>query len=247
MVSASTTVIVTGAAGGIGAALCDAFRAEGDIVIGLDKSADAMPAGAIGLEVDLLGLVRDDQLRRSALRRLDEVVAEHPVRALVNNAAVQVLGDLTSLDLESWRVSMDVNVLAPLVLTRHLHQQLASGGGSVINIASVHATLTKKGFAAYSTSKSALLGLTRALALELAPQVRVNAICPAAVDTPMLRAGLSQEALNQLADYHPLRCIGTPAQIAATAVWLASPAAGFMTGSSIASDGGIVCQLHDPG
>lgn len=117
-----------------------------------------------------------------------------------------------------------------------------------MNIASVHSTVTKPGFVSYSTSKAALVGLTRSLAIDLGSRVRVNAICPAATATPMLLAGFDghPEALKELANVHPLERIAKPEEVAQVALFLASPQASFITGASILVDGGISGRLHDP-
>jgi NAD(P)-dependent dehydrogenase (short-subunit alcohol dehydrogenase family) len=118
----------------------------------------------------------------------------------------------------------------------------------VVNIASVHAQLTKPGFAAYATSKSALVGLTRSLAVDLEGVVRVNCISPGATGTPMLVAGFEgrEEALSQLGQCHPLGRIAAPEEVARVAVFLASDDASFIDGAVLDVDGGIGARLHDP-
>jgi NAD(P)-dependent dehydrogenase (short-subunit alcohol dehydrogenase family) len=118
-----------------------------------------------------------------------------------------------------------------------------------VNIASIHATVTKPEFALYATSKGALIALTRSLAIELAPDVRVNAVIPAATDTPMLRDGFGDnvDGLPVLGDYHPLGRIAQPEEVAQVALFLAAPQASFVTGAMVNVDGGIGVCLHDPG
>jgi NAD(P)-dependent dehydrogenase (short-subunit alcohol dehydrogenase family) len=125
---------------------------------------------------------------------------------------------------------------------------LARSGGVIVNVGSVHAHATKPGFAAYATSKAALHGLTRALALDLAPAIRVVTIAPAAIDTDMLRAGFESlpESFAALQGVHPLERIGSPKEIGEAIVWLASSEAAFMTGSTLWMDGGVLSRLHDP-
>ena len=138
--------------------------------------------------------------------------------------------------------------MAPFWLTQKFLPFLKANNGSVINIASIHATVTKQKFTAYATSKGALVSMTRALVIELAPDVRVNAIIPAATDTPMLRAGFGDdlEGLNVLGEYHPLRRIARAEEVAQVALFLVSAQASFMTGAAINVDGGIGACLHDP-
>ena len=117
----------------------------------------------------------------------------------------------------------------------------------MVYIASIPAIQSKPGFCAYATSKAALVAFTRGLALDLAPAVRINAVAPAAVDTPMLRAGFNDEdALSRLAAYHPAGRIGAPDDVAKAAIFLASADSGFITGTTLFVDGGIAGRLHDP-
>jgi NAD(P)-dependent dehydrogenase (short-subunit alcohol dehydrogenase family) len=125
---------------------------------------------------------------------------------------------------------------------------LREAKGSVVNIASIHAMATKSEFSLYATSKGALVTLTKALAIEIAPDVRINTVLPAATDTPMLHAGFSENEKNfeTLVEYHPLGRIAKPEEVARIALFLASPQASFMTGAAVNVDGGISACLHDP-
>jgi NAD(P)-dependent dehydrogenase (short-subunit alcohol dehydrogenase family) len=125
---------------------------------------------------------------------------------------------------------------------------LEKAKGSVVNIASIHAVATKPGFVCYATSKAALVGMTRALAVDLGPRVRINAINPAATATPMLLAGFEGKAkqFEELSKMHPLERIAQPWEVAKTAIYLASDDASFITGSVLHIDGGIGGRLHDP-
>jgi NAD(P)-dependent dehydrogenase (short-subunit alcohol dehydrogenase family) len=143
---------------------------------------------------------------------------------------------------------MDVNLISPFLLTQGFLSELENASGSVVNIASIHAQLTKPRFSAYSTSKSALVGLTRALAIELGGRVRVNAIAPAAISTPMLEAGFADdyESLKKLATCHPSGMIGTPEDVARAALYFAETKSMFLNGAILGIDGGIGSRLHDP-
>jgi NAD(P)-dependent dehydrogenase (short-subunit alcohol dehydrogenase family) len=125
---------------------------------------------------------------------------------------------------------------------------LEVAAGAVVNIASIHATLTKPEFVAYATSKAALVGMTRDMAVELGKRVRVNAICPGAIDTDMLRAGFEgkEHEFRLLEKAHPTGSIGTPDDVAKLAVFLASPNNAFFTGGVYSIDGAIGARLHDP-
>jgi NAD(P)-dependent dehydrogenase (short-subunit alcohol dehydrogenase family) len=183
------------------------------------------------------------------LQSLRAKLGPDPVECLVNNAAVQRLGTTEVTTLGDFRETLDVNVIVPLRLTQLLVGDLATAQGSVVNVSSVHAVATKPGFVAYATSKAALSGLSRAMAIDLGGRVRVNAIELAATETPMLSAGFQGRAkdFGRLADCHPVGRIAAPGEVGRVAVLLASPElAGFITGCCLRMDGGITARLHDP-
>ena len=133
-------------------------------------------------------------------------------------------------------------------MVQGLLSTLKKNHGSVVNISSIHATLTKPDFSPYAISKSAMDGMTRALAVELGKNVRVNAIAPAAISTPMPEAGFKgrPEAFRQLSEMHPTGEIGKPNDVANLALFLVSEKASFINGSILGMDGGIRGRLHDP-
>jgi NAD(P)-dependent dehydrogenase (short-subunit alcohol dehydrogenase family) len=240
------TVLVTGAAGGIGKAICDVFYQADYQVIGVDRQ----PAGNMPYEVldyDISRLAHADAARESFYRRVEELCDGH-MSALVNNAAIQIVKPIQAINPADWAETLDTNLLAPFWLIQQFLPLLRADKGCVVNIASIHAIVTKAEFTVYSTSKGALVSLTRALAIELAPDVRVNAVIPAATDTPMLRAGFGEniEGLQQLGDYHPLKHIAEPEEVAQIVLFLAGPQSSFMTGAAVNVDGGIGACLHDP-
>ena len=241
--------LITGVCGGIGSALAHAFSEAGYRVIGTDVaprpdqlrvdhflSADlAVLADSTAATEEFAGLVRD-------------IVSDGQLAVLVNNAAVQIVKPLTDLSQEEFVKTLAVNVVLPFVLVRALLPELAKAGGSIVNISSIHASLSKPGFVAYATSKAALSGLTRALGVEIGAQVRVNAIAPAAIETPLLQAGFSgrKHDYDSLAGMHPVGRIGRPGEVADLAVFLASERAQFINGAVFEIDGGIGSRLHDP-
>ena len=240
------TALVTGACGGIGQAICDVFAAGGYEVFGIDiQQNDSFPHHL--LQFDICRIGKDETAARELLDLFRDAGGSH-LDVLVNNAAVQVVKPFTELTPEDWQATLDTNLLAPFWLTRFFYPLLKETTGSVVNIASIHANLTKKHFSAYATSKGALVTLTKALALELAPDVRINAILPAATNTPMLRKGFegNEAGFTALSHYHPLDRLAHPAEVAELALYLAGPGARFMTGAAISVDGGISSVLHDP-
>ena len=242
-----SAVVISGAEGGIGKALCQAFEEAGYYVIGTDLERRDVPVDAF-VPQDLDDLVRSLQLQNEMAGRLAMVLGDRPLGCLVNNAALQIVRPLEQLSGEDWQRSLNINVLAPFLLTKLLLPRLELAHGSVINIASIHATLTKPEFVAYATSKAALVGLTRSMAVELGSRVRVNAICPAAIDTDMLKAGFvgREREYAQLEAAHPVGRIGTPDEVANFAVILASARFQFMSGGIYNLDGAISSRLHDP-
>lgn len=241
--------IITGAAGGIGQALCREFAEAGYHVIASDLDKEC-PSGetTTWVSIDLDRLCRENDYLQQMGSALRQAAGDSRIAVLINNAAVQIVKPAELLTAEDWTRTLNVNLLAPFLLTQALLSDLYAAKGSVVNISSIHATQTKPEFTAYATSKAALNGLTRSLGVELGTRVRVNAICPAAITTPMLIAGFAghEAGLDDLARMHPAGRIGKPEEVAALALFLASDAAQFITGAEIALDGGISARLHDP-
>lgn len=248
-IAAPRFVVITGAAGGIGRALVEKFSEAGYSVLAsdiVDMPATLKCAGYI--KADLEKIVNDSEYGQQIFQEIKTYVVGHGVGALVNNAAIQVLGGVNSLKRRDWRQSLDINLLAPFYLTQGLLEELELAKGSVVNISSIHAKLTKQNFVAYSTSKAALSGLTRAMAIDLGPRVRINAIEPAAIETEMLRAGFlnNPELYAQLNDCHPIGRIGYPEEVANLAVLLSGDALRFMHGETVSLSGAIASRLFDP-
>jgi NAD(P)-dependent dehydrogenase (short-subunit alcohol dehydrogenase family) len=247
--SSHQIAIVTGAAGGIGLGLVRAFSERGYRVIALDNLP--MPAKSAcwhGLQLDLQLMVSEPAYLVNTISTIKGLVGGGGIQVLINNAAVQVLGGVASLSLKDWQRTLDINLLAPFMLTQGLLSNLEIAEGCVINISSIHARLTKVNFVAYATSKAALSGMTRAMAVDLGGRVRVNAIEPAAIATDMLKAGFVNQPQEyaQLEACHPQGRIGTSEEVASLALSLASGDLRFMHGACIGLDGGISGRLHDP-
>lgn len=242
--------LITGANGGIGRALCSAFNDDGYKVIALDRQqiphSDLVYKKYIVL--NLSDYIQNEKYAADKNLEITAVLPQHQLHCLVNNAAIQVLGGVSSLSRADWYTTLAVNLQAPFFLTQALLPQLENAKGSVVNISSIHAKLSKPNFVAYATSKAALSGMTKAMALDLGERVRVNAIEPAAIATDMLKAGFAGKAeqYQQLKDYHPSKTIGDPNEVARLAVFLASEQSHFINGSCIDISGGISSCLHDP-
>jgi NAD(P)-dependent dehydrogenase (short-subunit alcohol dehydrogenase family) len=239
--------VVTGSSGGIGSAICRAFRANGYYIVGIDKIGQEENCDQ-SVICDLNRFASDKSYRQQCLQSLKIAMKNYPVRALINNAAVQRLGNLEEITSSDWEETLNVNLTAPMQLSQAMIPELSESAGVIINIASIHANLTKPGFVSYATSKAALVGLTKSMAIDLGGRVRVNAIAPSAIATPMLEAGYhGQEQHRQLLNkVHPSGRIGRPEEVAETALFLASDKARFINGATLEIDGGIACRLHDP-
>ncbi len=245
------TALITGSRGGIGRALCAVFAEAGYRVIGMDLLAgadgDSSP-GVTSIREDIRVFARESAEREAAVSALLVAIGGDELHVLVNNAATQRLGTTEQVSLEDMNVTLETNVVAPLMLVQALLPALEKARGSVVNIGSVHGTATKRGFVAYATSKASLAGLTRALAVDLGGRVRVNCISPGAIATPMLEAGFEgrPDARAQLDAVHPIGRVGTPLEVARVALFLASDGAANITGSDLRVDGGVSGRLHDP-
>lgn len=241
------TALITGALGGIGQALCSEFQKAGYFVIGTDKREGKCACDAF-LNVDIRELYTSAAVREKLVRDVRMITDNQGLKVLVNNAAAQILNKTDDVAIADWDATLETNLIAPFLLLQALLTDLERAKGSVVNIASIHAVATKPAFVCYATSKAALVGMTRALAVDLGPRVRVNAINPAATATPMLLAGFEGKAreFEELAKMHPLERIAQPWEVAKTAIFLASDEAAFITGAVLQIDGGIGGRLHDP-
>lgn len=241
------TALITGISGGIGTALGLAFRDAGYRVVGTALEAPAEGVCDHFIETNISAATSDAKAI-CRFRNLVHGLSGGPVAVLVNNAATQILGGTEVISISDWETSLAVNLTAPFRLVQAFIDDLRRSKGSVLNIGSVHAQSTKPEFVAYATSKAALHGLTRALAVDLGPDIRVVCLAPAAIATPMLMAGFAgrDSAFRQLEAVHPAERIGRAGEVADVALFLVSDKAGFATGSTFYLDGGILSRLHDP-
>lgn len=241
--------LITGANGGIGQALCKTFTEEGYDVIATDvheKPAESLTFSQY-VSIDLNKLFENEAYATDRTNRIKSFLPNGELHALINNAAIQILGGVDSLTRADWNQTLNINLQAPFLLAQAFISELELCRGSIVNISSIHAKLTKKNFLAYATSKAALSGMTRAMAVDLGPRVKVNAIEPAAVETQMLRDGFksSPELLQVLMNYHPTKCIAQPNDVC-RAVQFLIESGSFGSGMILPIDGAIGASLHDP-
>ena len=228
--------LVTGAASGIGAAIVTRFQAEGARVAGLDIAPGA--AGDCSLTAD----VRSDAAVEQALAQAADKLGAPDI--LVHAAAASFAGGVFDTDPATFLDLYDVNVVGAVRLLQLCVPAMRSRGGSVILFSSINAEFATPSLAAYAATKAAVNNLVQTAALELAPDnIRVNAIAPASIDTPLLRASFArspdpEQAVVKNIARHPLGRLGTADEVAELAVFLASNAARWITGSVYAIDGG---------
>lgn len=231
-------VIVTGASGGIGSAICEYFFSLGFEIVGLDSRASRWTDGKT---VDLSRSDTEDLVR--------ERVGSSVVRCVVHAAAEQVLGHIDQVDEEQWQKSMWTNFFALNQVVRAVAESLRACHGSVVLVGSVHTFASRPLIGAYSVSKAAAQGWVRAAALDYAPHVRVNAVVPGAIDAGKLSEYLadagprSDKLVEKIIRRTPLSRLGTPKDVAQAVGFLASEAASFITGQSLFVDGGATQVL----
>jgi len=237
--------IVTGGSGGIGLAICQRLGAEGARVVVAALRQDAVDqvaeqAKAAGAP-DAFGAVCD-VADEAAVERTAKACVERFGRldVVVNNAGLMTFKPLAEFTQKDWLEVLSVDLLGAMHFTRQAFQRMGPGG-AIVNIASVHAVMTTPNVAPYAASKAALLSLTRSAGIEgKALGIRANVILPGAIDTPML---WSNPNLKSGAEKLDPKDVGKPAHIAGAVAFLASDDAAFVTGASLAVDGGRLAQL----
>lgn len=251
MTNSPRTMLMTGAAGGIGRATIHLFAEAGWRVIGVDRSEFGETFPQNGL------FIRADISNPNDLHTIyEQARAFTPtLNAVINSAAIQVARPLLETSVEEWDMVMASNLRSVFLGAKLAHPLLkAAGGGAIVNVSSVHAIATSANIAAYAASKGGLLALTRAMAIEFAPDhIRANAVLPGAVDTPMLRAGLNRghlggesvtDRLDNLARKTVNGRIGKPEEIGHAIYFLADETqSSFMTGQALIVDGGATARL----
>jgi NAD(P)-dependent dehydrogenase (short-subunit alcohol dehydrogenase family) len=243
------TAIVTGAAGGVGAATVDLLRTRGASVVAVDLRSDGLGryVDDPGVQI-IVGDVADPATAAAAVAAARDRFGG--VDLLVNNAGRFVVGAFVDSSVDDWDGAMRINVRSMYLFSKAVVPEfVARGGGSIVNLASIAGLTGAAGQVIYSATKGAIIALTRGLAIELASQnVRVNAVAPGAIDTNFARDAMviSDEdyaaQLELVAAAHPLGRIATPEQVAEAIVFLGSDASAFTTGIVFPVDGGWTAQ-----
>ena len=247
--------VVTGAGSGIGRAAAALFAREGAAVAVVDLVADAAMETAAqiadtgGRALAVKADVADMAQVGAAFQKISDEYGR--VDVLYNNAGVNSSGSVIDASEDDWDRCFAVNAKGTFVCSQvAARSMVAAGGGSIINQGSVAAVVGIANFASYCASKGAVVALTRSMSVDLAPRgVRVNAICPGTVYTPLMEPMLRARGNGDLAAglamttaKYPIGRLGTPAEIAAVALFLASDDSSFLTGSVITADGGMTSQ-----
>ena len=253
---AGKVAIITGGASGIGRATAKLFAAEGARVAILDR--DSHSAREVEREIRAAGseaLTAEVDLSDGA--KAEEAVAQVAARLgridiLVNNAAIWIARDFVAISREEWQRVLDTNLTAYFLCARTGAREMRKqGGGSIVNIGSVHRMISEPGAGAYAAAKGAVAQLTRNLAIEFAPaNIVVNSISPGFIRTPMsIIDGVDETTTERFLNYYlnsgriPLRRAGLPEEIAAAALFLAARECGYLTGADLVIDGGLTTTL----
>ena len=247
--------LITGGNSGIGEATVERLASEGArvAIVARDRERGEALATQITEQGGEAAFFEADVTQETAVKKMvDDVMQQFGrIDVLVNNAGIINFGSVITADVDEWDTLMATNVRSVFLVSRHaLPHMIAGGSGSVINLASNLGLVGTRGAAAYATSKGAIVQLTRAMALDhVDDKIRVNAVCPGTIDTPLVqrqRVGRTEEQLRasdeRLAQRHPIGRMGTPGEVASVIAFLASDEASFVTGSCYSVDGGYIAQ-----
>ncbi|MFP3130848.1 MAG: SDR family oxidoreductase [Nitrososphaeria archaeon] len=244
------TVIVTGASRGIGLAIAKKFIEEGANVYDLDviSPTESIPE---------LQYIRCDVSSLDDVKNaFDKIYSENKaVDVLINNAGVESFGTVTETELSEWNRILGINLTGSFLTSKYALKTMKNVGGVIEFISSIQAIIIQKRLAAYVTSKHALIGLMKSIALDYAPKVRSVAICPGSVRTPLLEWAAVQEVGNdkvkidekirEWGRLYPMQRVAEPDEVADLAVFLASERARYITGICIPFDGGLSIVLYE--
>jgi len=247
--------VVTGAASGIGRAIAETFAGEGAYVVLADRDA----AAGAAMERNLLSagrealFVQTDVADEEQVARMAEAAAARhgAIDVLVNNAGVMVQGNAVETSAAEWVRSLSINLTGAWLCAKHVIPRMRTPGAAIVNIGSTHPTRTQPGHMPYTVAKGGLLALTTSLAVDFGPLgIRANCICPGFIETamsaPLIARWQADGTWPRVLARQPLGRIGTPADVANAALFLASGEAAFITGATLVVDGGRLAYAHGP-
>jgi NAD(P)-dependent dehydrogenase (short-subunit alcohol dehydrogenase family) len=239
--------IVTGGRGGIGRGICHRFSEEGAIVIAADltRGDGDLP---VNISFELLDVTDEDNIKTL----MEKISSKHgKLDIVINTAAIEIEKTIEDTSLEQWNQIFAINVTGTFLVSKYAIPLLRkAGGGSILNFGSYDGFIADPKLSAYCATKGAVHALTKAMACDYGPEnIRVNAICPGYIDTPMLQSffgasGDIETLKEEVRNIHPMRRYGTPADIASLVTWLSSDEAGYASGQLWVLDGGLSAQVQ---
>lgn len=242
-------VFITGGGQGIGKATAHAFLTAGyrAVIVDVDRAAGEETATEYSGFGEISFIQTDVADEKQVITAIDQTTTLHGrIDVLINNAGIAINKPIEELNIDEWRTVISVNLDGAFLCSKYAAPSLKASGGSIVNIASTRALMSEPHTEAYSASKGGLVALTHALALSLAPRVRVNCISPGWIDVTAWKkradrtaAILSEEDHRQ----HPAGRVGQPEDIARLALFLADPGNGFITGQNFVVDGGMTKKM----
>ena len=242
--------LITGAGAGIGAGIAERFSKAGAAVVIFDINGES--AGEMSRKLDQIRQGRSLAVQGDVSNEGDVKAAVEKAAAkfgmvdiLINNAGIDVSGLVPDMSSTEWDRVLNVNLKGAFLFSKYAIPHMRGRGGAIVNISSVHALVSNEGYAAYDASKAGMLAMTRTLALDHGRDgIRVNAICPGYINTPMTEEWFKEQpdpeaTLKQVLSFHPLGRIGTTQDVAEAALFLASDAASFVSGTYLVVDGAM--------
>jgi NAD(P)-dependent dehydrogenase (short-subunit alcohol dehydrogenase family) len=241
---------ITGAGAGIGAGIAERFSEEGAVVVLFDINGES--AEQMARKIEQSGHGRSLALRGDVSSETDVKTAVElalakfgTVDVLINNAGIDVASRVPDMSASAWDRVLAVNLKGAFLCSKYVIRHMLGRGGTIVNISSVHAVASYENYAAYDASKAGLIALTRTLALDHGRDgIRVNAICPGYISTPMTEEWLKEQpdpaaTLKEVLSFHPLGRMGTVRDVADAALFLASDASAFISGTYLVVDGAL--------
>ena len=236
------TVVITGAAKGIGNACAKLFFAEGANVALLDIAENNSAINDSRWYYQKCNVAAENEVKNV----MDNIYKKFgSIDFLVNNAGIQRYGSVTETSVDEWDEVMNVNLKSLILCAKYaIPYMQMNNKGVVINMSSVQAFVSQQKVAAYTTAKTAILGFTRSIAVDFAPHIRCVSVCPGTIDTPMFREAIAlspnpDEVMQECIDMHLPKRIGTPEEVAELVLFLCSDKASFINGTAIRIDGGL--------